>query len=249
MRFLLVWCAAFASTLLAADITVMTSGALTAAHLQLAPRFERQTGHKVITATTTMGTGENSIPNRMRRGETADLIIVEDGALAGMIESGLVSSAGRTPLARSGIGMAVRAGAPKPDIGTLDALKRTLLEARSIAHSASVSGRYLTTELFPRLGVADQIRDKCRQIDKERVGAVVARGEAEIGFQQISELRESKGIDIVGPLPEGAQKISLFTGGVASASKNAEAARDYLLFLANGSAAAVMRETGLDPIQ
>ena len=114
----------------------------------------------------------------------------------------------RIDLARSSIGMAVRAGAPKPDISSVEALKRTLLQAKSIAYSASVSGRYLSTELFPRLGIADQVMGKSRRIEGERVGDVVARGEAEIGFQQISELLPVRGIDYVGPLPPEVQRTS-----------------------------------------
>ena len=119
-------------------------------------------------------------------------------------------------LARSAIGMAVRAGASKPDISTVDALKRTLLQAKSIAYSASVSGDYLSTELLQRLGIADQVLSKCRRIEGgERVGSVVARGEAEIGFQQISELLPVPGIDHVTPLPPEGQKVSVFSAGVA----------------------------------
>ena len=119
-----------------------------------------------------------------------------------MTTAGRVRPGTRVDLARSAIGMAVRRGAPKPDISSVDALTRTLLEAKSIAYSASVSGTYLSTELFQRLGIADRVLPKSRRIEGgERVGAVVARGEAEIGFQQISELLPIDGIDFVGPLP------------------------------------------------
>ena len=162
----------------------MTSGTFTAALLELSPRFERESGHHVVAATTTMGVGENSIPNRLRRHEPADVVILDDDAMTQLIADGTVIAGSRTPLARSGIGMAVRAGAPRPDISTVEALRRTLLAARSIAYSASVSGRYLTTELFQRLGIAEQMAGKSRRIDGERVGAVVARGEAELGFSR-----------------------------------------------------------------
>ncbi|MBA4424025.1 MAG: molybdenum ABC transporter substrate-binding protein, partial [Syntrophus sp. (in: bacteria)] len=139
------------------DIRVMTSGAFTAAHLELIPRLELLTGRKIVTASTSIGTGENSIPNRLRRGEVVDVVIVADAVLMEFIRDGLVLAEACTPLARSAIGMAVRAGAPNPDIGTAEALKRTLLQAKSIAYSASVSGRYVTTELYQRLGIADQV--------------------------------------------------------------------------------------------
>jgi ABC-type molybdate transport system substrate-binding protein len=129
------------------------------------------------------------------------VIIIVDSALGNLIKSGKVTADSRVELARSGIGMAVRAGAPKPDIRTPAAFKQTLLRAKSIAYSDSASGVYLSTELFQRLGIVDQLKGTARMIPAEPVGQVVARGEAEIGFQQISELRPVKGIDIVGPLP------------------------------------------------
>lgn len=231
------------------EITVMTSGAFTAAFLELQPQHERATGNKITVATTTMGSGATSIPNRIRRGEPVDVVIMADDALAQLIEEGKVLRDSRVPLARSSIGMAVRAGAPRPDISSVDALRRALLEARSIAYSASVSGDYLSTEGFERLGVAEQIRDKTRKIEGERVGAVVARGEAEIGFQQISELLPVPGIDVVGPLPEEVQKVSVFSAGVAATSANAEAARALIGFLVSPQAAGAVRKSGLEPAE
>ena len=122
----------------------MTSGAFTAAHLALIPQLERLTRRKIVTATTSVGTGEKSIPNRLKRGEIADIVIVADTLLQQLIEERLVVAGSRQPLACSSIGIAVRAGAPKPDISSVDALKHTLLQAKSIAYSASVSGEYLS---------------------------------------------------------------------------------------------------------
>src|ERR1700752_2743187 len=133
--------------------------------------------------------------------------------------------------------MAVRKGAPKADIGTVDALKRTLLQAKSIAYSASVSGDYLSTELLQRLGIADQVLGKCRRIEGgERVGAVVARGEAEMGFQQMSELLPVPGIDHVTPLPPEVQKVSVFSAGVAASTSDSDAARGIVRFLSSPEA-------------
>jgi molybdate transport system substrate-binding protein len=154
----------------------------------------------------------------------------------------------RVDVARSAIGMAVRAGAPKPDISSVDALKRTLLRAKSVAHSASVSGVYLSTELFQRLGIADQMKGKTQRIERERVGAVVARGEAEIGFQQISELLPVPGIDYVGPLPPEVQRVTVFSAGVGARARDPEAARAFIRFLASPDAAAVISTTALEPI-
>jgi len=225
----------------------MTSGTFTAALLDLAPGFERATGHRVVAATTSLGVGAQSIPNRLQRREPADVVIVDDDALMQMIKDGTVIVGTRTPLAQSGIGMAVRAGAPRPDISTVEALRRTLLAAQSIAYSASVSGRYLTTDLFQRLGIADQMAAKSRRIDGERVGAVVARGEAELGFQQTSELLPVSGIDYVGPLPAGVQRVSVFSAGVAAHSRNRAAAEALIRFLASADAAAAVVKTGLEP--
>jgi molybdenum ABC transporter molybdate-binding protein len=230
------------------EIRVMTSGAFTAAYLELAPEFERATGHKVITAATSIGTGSDSIPSRLQRGEPVDVVIVADAALDDLIKAGWVTAGGRAALARSGIGVAVRTGAPKPDISTVAALKRTLLQAKSIAYSSSVSGLYLSTELFQRLGIASQIEPKCRRIERERVGAVVARGEAEIGFQQISELLPIQGIQYVGPLPAAVQRLTVFSAGVAANSKDSDGARALIRFLASPDAAAEIAKSGLEPL-
>ncbi len=230
------------------DITVMTSGAFTAAYLELVPQLERSIRGKVVTATTTMGTGSDSIPSRLARGEAVDVVIVPDDTLGQLIKDGLVIADSRVELARSSIGIAVRAGAPKPDISSVDALRRTLLQTKSIAYSASVSGLYVTTELFQRLGIADQVLGKSRRIDRERVGAVVARGEAEIGFQQISELLPVPGVDYVGPLPPEVQRVTVVAAGVVARSKNAEAARVLIRFLGSPEAAAAVAKTGLEPM-
>jgi len=227
----------------------MTSGAFTAAYLELIPRLEQLTKKHFVTAATSIGTGDNSIPNRLRRGEAVDVVIVADAVLAGFIKDGLILAESYTPLARSAIAMAVRAGAPKPDLSTVDALKRTLLQAKSIAYSASVSGEYLTTELYQRLGIADQVMGKSRLIGGgERVGAVIARGEAEIGFQQLSELLPVPGIDHVTPLPAEVQKVSVFSAGVATSTRDADAAQTVIKFLASPEAARAITKSGLEPI-
>ncbi len=227
----------------------MTSGAFTAAHLELIPQLERLTKKKIVTASTSIGTGESSIPNRLKRGEIVDIVIVADTVLRQFIKDGLVLPEGHTPIARSRIGMAVRAGAPKADISSVDALRRTLLQAKSIAYSASVSGQYLTTELYQRLGIADQVLSKSRLIGGgERVGAVVARGEAEIGFQQMSELLPVPGIDHITPLPPELQKVSSFAAGVAASCPDSALARSVIEFLTSPEAAKSIKNSGLDPI-
>ncbi|HEX9146038.1 MAG TPA: substrate-binding domain-containing protein [Candidatus Binatia bacterium] len=231
------------------DIKVMTSGAFTAAYLELIPQLEILTKKKIVTAATSIGTGENSIPNRLKRGEAVDVVIVADAVLLELIKDGLVLAESYTPLARSAIGMAVRAGAPKPDIGSVDALRRTLLQAKSIAYSASVSGQYLTTELLQRLGIADQVSSKCRRAEGgERVGAVIARGDAEIGFQQISELLPVPGVAHVTPLPAEVQKVSVFSAGVALNNTDSAAAYAAIKFLASPQASKAITKSGLEPL-
>jgi len=238
-----------ASAARAADVTVMTSGGFSAALRALVPAYERATGNKIlIVAGPSMGTTPQAIPARLQRGEPADVVIMVGYALDALIKQGNVSAEGRVDLARSRIGMAVRAGAPKPDISTVGAFKSTLLAAKSIAYSDSASGVYLSTDLFVRLGVADQIRNKSTMIPAEPVGLVVARGDAEIGFQQMSELLPVAGIDVVGPLPAELQKITIFSGGIVSGAQHGEAAKALLAFLGSPAAAAVVAQTGLDPI-
>ena len=230
------------------DIRVMTSGAFTAAFLELIPVFERATQNKIVVVATSMGTGANSIPSRLQRAEPVDVVIMADAAVVHLIKDGKLLAESRVALARSSIGMAVQAGATRPDISSVDALKQTLLRAKSIAYSASVSGDYLSTELFQRLGIADQVMSKSRRIEGERVGAVVARGEAEIGFQQISELLPVAGIDFVGPLPPEAQKVSVFSAGVAALTSNSTAAHALIRFLASPESAQAVIRSGLEPI-
>ena len=235
-------------TIMANDFRVMTSGAFTAAHLELIPHVEQLTNKKVVTASTSVGSGDSSIPNRLKRGEAVDIVIVADTLLRQLVADGLVLADGVTPVARSVIGMAVRDGAPKPDISTVDALRRTLLQAKSIAYSASVSGQYLTTELYQRLGIADQALPKSRLISGgERAGAAVARGEVEIGFQQISELLPVAGIAHITPLPPEVQKVSVFSAGVAASCTDADTARAAIAFLASAEAANAITKSGLEP--
>jgi molybdate transport system substrate-binding protein len=231
------------------EFRVMTSGAFTAAHLALMPQLERVTKTKVVTASTSIGTGESSIPSRLKRGEVVDIVIVSDTVLDQFVKDGYVLADGIRILARSIIAMAVRAGAPKPDISTPEALKKTMLDAKSIGYSASVSGTYVTTELAQRLGIADQVLPKCRFVGGgERVGAVVARGEVEIGFQQLSELLPVKGIDHITALPPELQKVSSFAAGVAATSPDKSRARAAIDFLASKAAVQAIRDSGLEPV-
>jgi len=230
------------------EIHVVTSGGFTAAYLELVPEYESATHNKLITEFgPSMGTTRNAIPVRLDRGEAIDVVILAAPALDELIKQGKVRAGSRVDLVQSKIGMAVKAGAPHPDISTVDALKRTLLSAKSIAYSDSASGVYLSTELFPKLGIADQIKAKSKKIEADPVGGVVATGEFEIGFQQISELRPVKGIDIVGELPTGAQKITVFSAGIPATAMHPDAAKAHIQWLASPAAYTAIRKSGLEP--
>jgi molybdate transport system substrate-binding protein len=233
----------------AAEVKVMTSGGFAEAHNVLTPQYEKRTGDKVVTMYgSSMGGAPDSIPSRLARGEPADIVILAAPALEELIKQGKVVPGSRVDLVRSTIGMSVRAGAPKPDISTVEALKRTLREAKSIAYSASASGVYLSTDLFPRLGIWDEIKGKSKRIESARVATIVANGEAEIGFQQVSELLPIPGADFVGPLPAEVQQVTIFSAGLATGSKEPEAARALIQYFTSPEAAPVIAKTGLEPI-
>ncbi len=233
----------------AAEIHVMISNGLAAAFNALVPEFEKQTGNKVLVAYgPSMGATTDAIPQRLARGEPADVLILVGYALGNFAKKGEVVLDSQVELAKSGIGVAVKAGAPKPDIGTTDALKRALLAAKSVAYSDSASGVYISTEMFKKLGIEDEMKGKARMIPATPVGEIVAKGEAELGFQQISELKPVAGIDIVGPLPADLQKITTFSAGIATVSKEPEAGRALIKFLSSPTASAEIVKSGMEPI-
>jgi molybdate transport system substrate-binding protein len=230
------------------ELRVMSAGGTAATHLALVPQFERATGHKVLTTAVSAGVGREAILTRVRGGEPVDVLLLADFAMDEMIAEGRVVAATRVDFARSSIGMAVRKGAPKPDITTVEGFRRALLQATSIAISPQVSGIYLTTELFPRLGIAAQMRGKVRTIDRGRVGTVVGRGEAELGFQQISEILEVPEVELVGPLPAELQRITVFSAGVTTGAKNPAAARALIDLLVSPAGQDAMKKMGIEPI-
>ena len=230
------------------EVRVMSAGATAPAYLQLVAEFESKTRLKAVTLATSTGLGADAIVARVRAGEPVDVIFLAANVLDGLVKEGLVTASSRIDIARSSIGVAVRAGAPKPDVGSIDALKAALLQARSIAISAQISGVYLTNELLPRLGIEAQVLPKIRRAEKEPAGNLVARGEAEIGIQQISELRAVRGVDYVGPLPDDLQRVSTFAVGIATKAGNPAGARALIDLVTSPEGSAVLRQSGLDPI-
>lgn len=220
----------------------MASAAFKEAYLELVPEFERTTGHKVVT----IWVPSVQMMSRLKGGETVDLVIMSAASLDELIKAAIVAPGSRFDLAKSGVGVAVRAGAPKPDIRSGEALKRAVLAAKSIVYSTGPSGIYLAG-LFQRMGIADELKPKIRQVQGEPAGAVVARGEAEIGFQQVSELLPVAGIDLLGPLPADVQQITVFSAGLHVGAKEPDAARALIKFFRAPAAVPVIRKKGLEP--
>jgi molybdate transport system substrate-binding protein len=226
----------------AAEIKVMASAAIREAYLELVPAFEKQSGHKVVT----IWSGTTEVSRRIGGGEVADLVIVSAPTIDKLIADGKVVGS-RVDLAKSGIGVAVRAGQPKPDISSGEAVKKAVLAAKSVAYSSGPSGFYLA-ELFKKMGIADEIKPKLTQTPSGvQVGEVIARGEAELGFQQVSELLHVKGIDYLGPLPADIQHVTVFSAGVHASAKEPEAAKALVKFLTAPGAATVIAKTGMEP--
>ena len=229
---------------------MIASGTMAYALPELLPAFERATQNKVFVAFgASVASAPDSVQKRLERGDRADIIIAASSSLENLAAQGRIVPETKVDLALSRIGAVVRAGAPRPDISSLDALRRTLLQANSIAYSSSLSGVYLSTELFPRLGVADALKHKLRRIEDARVAAAVARGDAEIGFQQISELIHVAGTEYVGPLPEAAQKTTSISAAIAVGAGNVASAQAFIRFLLSPAAVRVMAKHGLDPVR
>jgi molybdate transport system substrate-binding protein len=242
-------CCHFAVSADAAELHVMTSGGFTAAYQALGPSFTQETGNTLDTILgPSMGQSPQAIPNRLAHGEPADVVIMVGYALDGLIKDGKVMPGSRVELADSRIGMVVRAGAPKPDISTVDALRQTLLHAKSIAYSDSASGVYIKNEMFKKLGIEDQVAPKATMVPRIPVASVVAKGDYEIGFQQVAELLPVPGVTFVGKVPDEVQSVTRYAAGIPVNAQHPDEARALLKFLASPEALPTVRKTGLDPV-
>ncbi len=227
----------------AAEIKVLSTQATEQSYRELIPQFEQTSGHKV----TTLFTGTLDVDKRLAAGEAYDLIIMASPQIDAHIKDGSLVAGSRVDLAKSGVAVGVKKGAPKPDIRSTDALKKTILAAKSIGYSTGPSGNYVMS-LFQRLGVLDQIRPKLKQTPTGVfVGSIIANGDVEIGFQQVSELGNYPGVDYVGPLPADVQNYTTFSSGIAAKSQQAEAAKALTRFLASPAAAPTFRKNGMEP--
>ncbi|MGF6843040.1 molybdate transport system substrate-binding protein [Paraburkholderia youngii] len=245
----LVASSAAAANVQAADLHVMSSGGFTAAYKVLGPKFASQTGNTLDTSLgPSMGKSPEAIPNRLERGEPADAVIMVGYALDELIKQGKVIPGSRVELADSRIGMVVREGAVKPDIGSPEGLRQTLLQAKSIAYSDSASGVYIERELFKKLGIEDQVRSKAKMIPRIPVASVVANGDYEIGFQQVSELLPVEGATFVGKIPESLQSVTRFAAGIPVGARHPKEAKALLDYLASPDVQAEVKSTGLDSV-
>jgi molybdate transport system substrate-binding protein len=227
----------------AAEIRMLAAGAVKEAFLELVPQFESTSGNKVAAT----WTGSADIRKRIGAGEAFDLVIVGAPDIDAFVKDGRMMPGSRVDIARSGVGMAVKAGSPRPDISSSEAVKKALLSARAVAYSTGPSGVYVQ-RLLDRLGIADQMKDKSKQTAPGvRVAQYLANGEAELGFQQVSELVHEAGIDFLGPLPAEIQNVTVYSSGIAIGSNASESAKALQAFLSAPAAAPVFRKNGMDP--
>jgi len=226
-----------------AVIKILSTQATEDTYRELVPQFEQATGLKV----TTVFTGTLNAQKRLADGESYDMIIMAGPAIDAQIEAGKALAGSRVDLAKSGVALGVPKGAPKPDIGSVAALKKTILAAKSIGYSTGPSGVYMVS-LFDKLGVADQVKGKLKQTSSGVfVGDLIAKREVEIGFQQVSEIATFPGVDFVGPLPAEVQQTTVFSSAIIAGAKQAEAAKALVKFLTTPQAAEAFKKRGMEP--
>jgi len=242
-----VLCAGAAVTCLqanAADIRVIAPNAAKESVSEAVTAFERSSGNKVIVS----WAGTEAITKRVTEGEVVDIVVNAAQNIDRLIIEGKLSQGSRTDFARSSVGVAVAPSAPRPDVSSIEGLKSALLSAKSIVISSGTSGRYLS-DLFSRLGVSEQIKSKVKQPPSgAQIGELLAAGEAELGFQQVSELLHVQGIQFLGPIPAEIQNYTIYSGAAHSKAPQPEAARAFLRVLRQPETAAVVRKSGMEPL-
>jgi molybdate transport system substrate-binding protein len=227
----------------AAEIRLIASAAVKPGVVELIRAFEESSGHKV----TPIWAGTEAIAKRIKDGELVDIVLIAARNIDELVSEGRLVAGSRADVAKSGIGIAVRAGMPRPDVSSREAVREAVLAAKSIAYSSGPSGVYLA-ELFKKMGIAEQIKGKVKQTPSGvQVGEVVARGDADLGFQQISELLHVEGIEYLGPLPADIQHITMFSAGLHSAAAAPDAAKALIKFLVAPEAGPTIRKSGMEP--
>ena len=228
-----------------AQLTVMTSGGFAAAYRELLPAFEKQSGIAVTTRRgASQGSGPNTIPAQLRGGVAVDVVIMSREGLAGLVAEGRIVPGSARELAQSPLGVAVRAGAPKPDIRTVAAFQQMLLRAKSI-NVVSTTAVYMRETLLPRLGIAAEVAGKIKDTTVDEV----AGGAVEVAIRPVSELVHVPGIDFVGPVPDEIQFVSVFSAAIVGGSKQTEAARQLIRFLTSEEATPAIRKSGMEPVK
>lgn len=231
------------STAHAAEVKVMPVNAIKEAYLELVSAFEKSSSHKV----TTIWGGTEGIAKRISGGEVVDIVIIAAPNIDKLIMEGKLVVGSRADIAKTGIGIAVRSGLPKPDISSSEAVMRAVLAAKSVAYSSGPSGFYLA-DLFKKMGIAEQIKDKVKQPPSGvQIAEMVARGEADLGFQQVSELLYAKGVDYLGPLPADIQNITVYSAGLHTAAPAPDAAKALVKFLTAPEAGPIIKKIGMEP--
>jgi molybdate transport system substrate-binding protein len=236
--------ALFSQTAFAAEISLLASVPLKDSYIELLPMFERESGHRI----TPVWVNGAEMEKRISAHEFADVMVLSSGGAQALASQGNLMSDTVAPVAKSGIGIAIRAGSPSPEIGSAESLKRTVNAAKSVAWSSTGASGPFVVAMFQSMGIINEVNAKRAAIKPgEPVGDLVARGDAEIGFTQVSEFLTVKGIQFLGPLPPEVQKFTIFFGGVYPGAKDAEAARAFVKFLASPSATPTLKKYGLEP--
>jgi molybdate transport system substrate-binding protein len=230
----------------AADIKVLTAGAFKQIVVALAPEFEKQTGHKLVIENETVG----ALVKKIEGGEAFDVTFLSPAAVDDLVKNGKVAAGSRVNIARVGVGVMVKEGAPKPDISSVDAFKRAVLAAKSVAYidpaSGGSSGIYVA-KLFDQLGIADQVKPKAKLKQGGYVADLIVSGDAELGIHQISEIAPVKGVTLVGPLPKEIQNYTTYAAGIASSAKDKDGAAALVKFLFGPRTAEILKSKGMEP--
>jgi len=231
-----------------AQVKVIISGGFSAAYEQLLPEFERTSGLKVETGSgASQGSGPQTIGAQLARGVPADVVIMSREGLTELIAAKRIAAGSDVDLAQVPIGVAVRAGAAKPDVSSVEAFKRAVTSARTVAVPQSTSGIFLVKEVFPRLGIADKVNVKMTPRGSGST-AMVAAGEADLAVLPVSEILHSPGVELAGTIHPDIQLIQVFSAAIVAGSKQSDGARRLIEFLASERASAVIRKTGMEPL-
>jgi molybdate transport system substrate-binding protein len=232
----------------AAQLNVVISGGFSSAYEQLLPEFERMSGIKVTTGSgASQGTGPQTIAAQLARGVSANVVILSREGLSELIAANRIAAGTDVDLARVPLGVAVRAGSPKPDVSTVEAFKQVLLKAKTVAVPGSTSGIWLTTDLFPRLGIAEKVNVKATPRGKDATG-MVAAGDADLAVMPVSEIVHAPGVDFAGSLAPEIQFVQTFSAAVVAGSGQTEASKQLIEFLASARASEAIKKSGMEPV-